>query len=141
MGLEPVPATMKITLARKEVGVGDRLAPTPPRNFDRYVPHAPEQAVAGQIAGIYGDALNAGQNQIVVLNKGARDGVEAGHVMALWRDGAQARDTTQAGSPDIKLPDERHGLLFVFRTFDKMSYALILTVKQPVSKGDRFSQP
>jgi len=138
---EPVPATMKITLARKEVGVGDRLAPTPPRNFDRYVPHAPEQAVAGQIAGIYGDALNAGQNQIVALNRGKRDNIERGHVLALWRDGSRILDKTQEKPETVKLPDERHGVLFVFEVFERVSYALIISVKEPVRVGDRFTQP
>jgi len=138
---KPVPSIFTMISLRQEAGVGDRLSPVPPRELTNLVPHAPASPLAGQIASIYGDGLTAGQNQIVVINKGARDGVEAGHVLALWRDGAQARDTTQPGAPEIKLPDERHGLVFVFRTFDKMSYALILTVKQPVSKGDRFSQP
>ncbi len=138
---KPVPSIFTMISLRQEAGVGDRLSPVPPRELASLVPHAPASPLAGQIASIYGDGLTAGQNQIVVLNKGARDGVEAGHVLALWRDGVQARDTTQPGAPEIKLPDERHGLIFVFRTFDKMSYALILTVKQPVSKGDRFSQP
>ena len=73
---------------RQEIGVGDRLAPVPPRDFANYAPHAPAGPMAGQIVSIYGDALTAGQNQIVALNRGARDGIERGHVLALWRDGA-----------------------------------------------------
>jgi hypothetical protein len=97
--------------------------------------------MAGQIVSLYGDALTAGQNQIVALNRGARDGVERGHVFALWRDGNHVIDKTDPSRPTIKLPDERHGMLFVFRVFDRMSYALILTVKEPVKPGDRFTQP
>jgi len=59
----------------------------------------------------------------------------------LIRNGARVVDSTDPGKPTIKLPDERHGLLFVFRVFDRMSYALILSVKNPVSPGDRFGQP
>jgi len=77
----------------------------------------------------------------VSLNKGARDGVERGHVLALWRDGVRAIDKTDSSRPLMKLPDERHGMLFVFRVFDRMSYALILSVKDPVKAGDRFTQP
>jgi hypothetical protein len=95
----------------------------------------------GQIVSLYGDALTAGQNQIVVLNRGARDGVERGHVLALWREGVRVIDKTDKSHPTIKLPDERHGMLFVFRVFDRMSYALILSVKDPVKPGDRFTQP
>ena len=50
-------------------------------------------------------------------------------------------DKTDASRPTIKLPDERHGMLFVFRVFDRMSYALILSVKDPVKPGDSFTQP
>jgi len=77
----------------------------------------------------------------VSLNRGTRDGIERGHVLALWRDGVSVIDTTDPSKPTIKLPDERHGNLFVFRVFDRMSYALILTVKEPVKAGDRFTQP
>jgi hypothetical protein len=105
------------------------------------VPHAPAQDTAGQIVSIYGDGLSAGQNHIVALNRGTKDGLERGHVLALWRDGKVVRDTSIESKEAIKLPDERHGLLFVFRVFDRMSYALILTVKEPVKPGDRFTQP
>lgn len=137
-----VPATFEVKQVRQEVNTGDRLAPVPPRNFERYVPHAPAKAVEGRIISVYGDSLNAGQNQIVAINKGSQDGLERGHVLALWRTGQEARDTTGSGRPEIiRLPDERHGRLFVFQTFRRVSYALILSVQQPVSAGDRFTQP
>lgn len=137
---EIVPDTFTVTNIRQEIRVGDRLSPVPPREFINYVPHAPGKPVEGQIVSIYGDGMTAGQNQIVALNKGSRDGIESGHVFALWRDGARVRDTTDGGT-QIKLPNERHGNLFVFRVFNRMSYALILSVKEPVAAGDRFTQP
>lgn len=136
-----IPSTFTTVSLRQEAMVGDRLAPMPVREFENLAPHAPAHDVAGQIVSIYGDSLTAGQNQIVALNRGTRDGLERGNVLALWRDGAVVRDTTEATKPLMKLPDERHGLLFVFRTFDRMSYALILSVKEPVKPGDRFTQP
>lgn len=136
-----VPSTLTIRQVKQEVGIGDRLAPSPQRNLDRYVPHAPSQPMAGQIAALYGEALNAGQNQIVALNRGKRDGVERGHVFALWRDGARVMDKTQERAEAIKLPDERHGILFVFEVYERVSYALIISVKEPVRPGDRFTQP
>ena len=136
-----IPSTFTVSTIRQEAAVGDRLAPVPPREFDNMVPHAPLKDVAGQIVSIYGEALSAGQNQIVTLNRGSRDGLDRGSVLALWRDGSTVRDMTAADKPLIKLPDERHGLLFVFRVFDRMSYALILNVKEPVKSGDRFTQP
>jgi len=136
-----VPATFKMTTIRLEAGVGDRLAPVPQRDYAAYVPHAPSQPIKGRIISIYGEAISAGQNQIIALNRGARDGVERGHVMALWRDGTMAVDTTDRSRPTMKLPDERIGTLFVFRVFDRVSYALILQSEDPVKPGDRFSQP
>jgi hypothetical protein len=138
---EIVPDTFTVSSVRQEIRVGDKLSPVPPREFTNYVPRAPGKDIAGQIVSIYGDSLTAGQNQIVALNRGSRDGMESGHVLALWRDGVRVVDRTDGGKTTIKLPDERHGNLFVFRVFNRMSYALILTVKEPVSPGDRFTQP
>ena len=138
---EIVPATFTVTSIRQEAGVGDRLSPVPSREYTNYAPHPPSGPVAGQIVSIYGDGLTAGQNQIVALNKGAKDGMERGHVLALLRDGKVVVDPTVRGREKLKLPDERHGVLFVFRVFDRMSYALILSVKDPVAPGDRFTQP
>jgi hypothetical protein len=138
---EIVPATFVVTSIRQEAGVGDRLAVVPAREFTNYAPHAPQGPMSGQIASLYGDALTAGQNQIVALNRGAVDGMERGHVLALLRDGVRTVDKTDPARPTIKLPDERNGMLFVFRVFDRMSYALILSAQTPVKPGDHFSQP
>ncbi|MFO1330672.1 MAG: LysM domain-containing protein [Rubrivivax sp.] len=136
-----VPSTFLIKSARLEAGVGDRLSPTPPSDLSAYVPHAPANAVEGRIVSVYGEAVRAGQNQIVALNRGARDGMERGHVLALWRAGRSDVDRTDGQRVAIRLPDERHGLLFVFRVFERVSYALILSVQDPVGVGDRFTQP
>lgn len=136
-----VPATFRLTSVRQEAGIGDRLAPVQQRDFSAYAPHAPAGPIDGQIISIYGEALTAGQNQIVALNRGARNGLERGHVLALFRDGAMTADKTDERRSAIKLPDERIGLLFVFRVFDKVSYALIVSAVDPVGRGDRFSQP
>jgi hypothetical protein len=138
---EIVPATFTVTTIRQEAGIGDRLAVVPPRELTNYAPHAPQGPMNGQIVSLYGDALTAGQNQIVALNRGSNEGMERGHVLALWRDGVSVIDRTDANRPTIKLPDERHGVLFVFRVFKRMSYALILSVQDPVKPGDRFTQP
>ena len=136
-----VPATFVMTSGRLEAGVGDRLAPMPPRDFTAFVPHAPAQPVDGRVVSIYGDGLTAGQNQIVALNRGLRDGLERGHVLALWRAGTPAIDRTQVKAQAMQLPDERSGLVFVFRVFDRVSYALILSAVDPVQAGDRVSPP
>ena len=138
---EIVPATFTVTNIKQEANVGDRLALVPSREFTNYSPHAPQGPMDGQIVSIYGDGLTAGQNQIVALNRGSAQGMERGHVLALLTNGDRVTDRTDPNRPVIKLPDERHGLLFVFRVFDRMSYALILSVKDPVQAGDRFTQP
>ncbi|MFN0186307.1 MAG: LysM peptidoglycan-binding domain-containing protein [Aquabacterium sp.] len=137
----PVPSSFTLTSARLEAGVGDRLSPVPQRDYAAYVPRAPSKAIDGHIVSIYGEALTAGQNQIVALNRGGRDGMERGHVLALWRAGVATTDRTEPGKKTpIQLPDERVGLLFVFRVFDRVSYALILNAVDPIKTGDRFSQ-
>ncbi|URI09848.1 LysM peptidoglycan-binding domain-containing protein [Aquincola tertiaricarbonis] len=136
-----VPATVRIISNREEVGIGDRLAPVPSRDFSSYAPHAPANPVNGRIIAIYGDALSAGQNQIVSLNRGSADGMERGHVLSLWQRGATTVDRSDPDRAVMQLPDERNGLLFVFSVFDRVSYALILQVQAPVRAGDRFTQP
>jgi LysM repeat protein len=139
--VEIVPATVVVSSTRMEANVGDRLAPVPSRDLSAYAPHAPAAPVSGSIVSVYGEALLAGQNQIVALNHGARDGMERGHVLALWTAGAQRIDSTDPKRVAIKLPDEQQGLLYVFQVFDRVSYALILSVNVPVRRGDRFTQP
>jgi LysM repeat protein len=136
-----VPDTFRITSTRLEAGVGDRLSPVPQQELVAYTPHPPAGVVDGRIVSVYGDGLRAGQNQVVAINRGSRDGIERGHVLALWRAGVEAVDNTEGRKVAMRLPDERHGLLFVFRTFSRVSYALILNVQEPVRAGDRFSQP
>ncbi|EHR73087.1 LysM domain-containing protein [Burkholderiales bacterium JOSHI_001] len=136
-----VPSSIMVTSIRQEVGVGDRLAPVPAHDYSAYVPHPPSAPISGQLISIYGEALTAGQNQIVAINRGTKDGVERGHVLALWRAGTNSVDRTSEDRQLLKLPDERVGLLFVFRVFDQVSYALILQSVDPVSPGDRFTQP
>ena len=135
------PATFRLMKLRLEAGIGDRLAVVPPSEFSNYSPRAPQSPISGQIVSIYGEGVYAGQNQIVALNKGKRDELESGHVLALWRSGAYVTDPTERSLPTIRLPDERHGLLFVFRVFERMAYALILAVRDPVQIGDIFTPP
>ena len=136
-----VPATVAIKSVRMEVSVGDRLAPLPSRDLDAYAPHRPETPMSGRVLQIYGDGLSAGQNQIVALNRGARDGVERGHVLALWRHGDRRVKQIDGQRTDLQLPNEPNGLLFVFNVFERTSYALILSVNVPVFPGDNFTQP
>ena len=77
----------------------------------------------------------------MIINKGTRDGVENGHVLAILKDGARLVDKTDEQRANIRLPDERNGLLMVFRTFDKLSYGLVLDITSGVKIGDRLVNP
>ena len=139
---EIIPATIDITDAKEEMRVGDRLLPEPPRELQNYVPHAPQAPVDARIVSVYGSAVaNAAQNQVVVINRGTRDGMESGHVLAIMKAGARLVDKTDATLPQIKLPDERNGLLMVFRTFERLSYALVLDITSGVKVGDHLVNP
>lgn len=137
-----VPATLDIVSAKEEMLTGDRLLPTPERGYLSYVPHAPAGDIDGRIVSIYGSAVaNAAQNQVVVINRGRRDGLESGHVLAILKNGRQLADKTDPQRPMLKLPDERNGLLMVFLTFEKLSYALVLDITDGVRIGDRLTTP
>ncbi|TFY97867.1 LysM peptidoglycan-binding domain-containing protein [Ramlibacter rhizophilus] len=140
----PVPASLDVVSAREEIRVGDRLLPEPPRELVSYVPRAPQQPLQGAaVVSMYGNAVGvAGQNQIVTLNKGRADGLEPGHVLAILKEGRRVLDRAQNGDREqIKLPDERNGLLMVFRSFDRLSYALVLETSEGVKVGDRLVSP
>ena len=137
-----VPATIDIVAAKEEMRVGDRMLPEPPRELTAYIPHAPSSETMGRIVSVYGSAVvNAGQNQVVAINRGKRDGMEPGHVLAILKDGARVVDKSDPTQPLMKLPDERNGLLMVFRTYDRLSYALILEITDSVRVGDRLVNP
>jgi nucleoid-associated protein YgaU len=139
---EITPATIDIVAAKEEMRVGDRLLPEPARELLSYSPRAPSGAVDGRIVSVYGSAVvNAAQNQVVVINKGSRDGMERGTVLAIQKYGERMVDKTDATRPTMKLPDERNGLLMVFRTFDRLSYALVLDITDGVKVGDRLTNP
>jgi hypothetical protein len=139
---EIVPATIDIVAAKEEMRVGDRLVAEPPAESQSYVPHAPTVPISGQIVSVYGSAVTyAAENQVVVVNRGTRDGLERGHVMAILKDGQVLNDRTDSARTQIKLPNERNGLLMVFRTFENLSYALVLQITDGVKVGDRFTNP
>jgi hypothetical protein len=137
-----VPATIDITASKEEMRVGDRLLPEPPRQLQSYTPRAPAAAVDARVVSVYGSAVaNVAQNQVVSINRGASDGMEVGHVLAILKNGARVIDKTDPSLPLMKLPNERNGLMMVFRTFDRVSYALILENTDSVRVGDRLINP
>ena len=136
------PATIDIVAAKEEIRVGDRLVPEPPPDIQSYTPHAGKGSVQARVVSVYGSAVaNAAQNQVVVINKGLADGLKPGQVLSVLNDGARLIDSTDPQKTQIKLPDERNGLVMVFRPFDKVSYALILEITRGVKVGDRLQNP
>src|SRR5437879_2948099 len=141
------PATVRIVNSKKEISAGDRLIPAPPPTIPQYVPHAPSSAVSGRIIGLYDSLATSvgGRDSIISVNRGRRHGLEVGHVLAVYRnvvvydqsDYLKSRDR----SPVIQLPPERYGLAFVFRTFESVSYALIMESSRPVQGGDIVQNP
>ena len=90
---------------------------------------------------VYSGVENAGQNQIVAINKGLVDGLERGHVLRVLTNGELVRDRTDASRPLLKLPNEIKGDLMVFSVFNRVSYGLILEIKEPVTVGDYAIDP
>jgi hypothetical protein len=140
---EYVPATVTLSATKEEVRAGDRLLPAPARAFANYIPRAPELDVDASVVSIYGSSsvTYAAQNQVVAINKGAEDGIEAGYVLSLLTKGARVKDSTDPSKAMIKLPSEINGTAMVFRTFDRVSYALILEIRDGVRVGDRLVNP
>jgi LysM repeat protein len=138
-----IPASIDILEAKDEIQVGFRMLPEPERQFFNYVPHAPSGPMEGRIVSIYSSSglVNASQNQVVLINRGRRDGLENGHVMAVLKNGETLIDRTDPSRTLIKLPNERNGLLMVFKTFEKLSYGLILDITDGVRVGDRLVSP
>jgi len=96
------------------------------------------------IYGGLGKVGEAGPLSVITINRGRADGLEVGHVLALYALGGTVRDTSKPrGAPDafIKLPEERSGLSFVFRVFDRVSYALVMHATRPVSPLDVVQTP
>ena len=141
--LEQVPATLDITAAKEEIRAGDRLLPAPERGSTNYTPRAPEGDVDARVVSIYGSnaMVNAGQNQVITINRGERDGIAPGYVLNLLTKGDRVKDNTDDAKAVIKLPSESNGMAMVFRTFDRVSYALILDVRTTVHIGDRLVNP
>lgn len=130
-------STATITYATQEILKGDRLVPAPGIIFNNYAPHAPEVEINGRIISVYGGVTEIAKGSIVTLNRGARDGLEMGNVLAIYR-------RSQTRMPDgkmIALPEERSGLVFVFRIFEHVSYALVVQSRGTILIHDAVKNP
>jgi hypothetical protein len=137
------PATLKLLHTEKEVIAGDRLVPASDEAFTaNFFPKAPSKTINGDIIAVLGGVSQIGQNQVVVIDRGARDGLEVGDVLAVYQRGQVIPDVVSAKRNDtVQLPDERAGELMVFRTFDKVSYGLIMRATTAMHVLDLVRNP
>lgn len=160
------PATAEITHAKEEIFTKDRLISAPDVFQANYVPHAPDLDIKGRIIKIYGGVAEGGPNSVVSINRGSLEGLEVGHVLAISRYGRVIKDPEYIEPKDeknkskkpisdkekssgelilepgqIKLPDERIGLLMVFKTFDHVSYGLVMEATEAIITLDSVSKP
>ena len=152
-------STAEVVKSTQEINKGDRLTPATEGAVPSYVPHSPESGVKGKIISVLGGVNESAQYSVVVLNLGKRNGLEVGHVLAGMRAGATVSTKTGESTwnsfvpnfihesnaeklpSTVKLDDERNGLLFVFRVFDKVSYALVMSSNRPFKVGDVVQTP
>jgi hypothetical protein len=134
------PAEFVLQTSKQEVTMGDRLLPTPRPDVVSYIPRAPGREIRGRVLGT-GGVNFAGQYAVVSLNRGRVDGIEEGHVLAVDIAGAKIVDRFKGQRKEFVLPDQQNGLLFVFRVFNKVSYALVMDAVKPISVGDTVHTP
>ena len=141
-------STLTLISANQEIVVGDRLIQVPREQIISYPPHAPERTVDGRVIAMPSSLIEAGRNAVITLDVGARDGIEIGHVLALHHANGtidiwdqKNPYTLQPDKRTLRLPDERIGLAFVFRVFDRVSYALVLNTTKQVEVGDWVHKP
>ncbi len=133
-------ATMLLSSTRQEVQIGDRVLPTEERKVDStFFPSSPATETRGEIISVFGGVTQVGTYDVVVLNRGEREGLQVGNVLAIYKRGALVRD--RIANETIRLPSERSGLLMVFRTFEKLSYGLVLAAEKPLAINDEVRNP
>ncbi|HQN65029.1 MAG TPA: LysM peptidoglycan-binding domain-containing protein [Methylophilus sp.] len=149
------PASADIIRAKEEIFARDRIVVAPDEFKNSFLPHAPDSEINGRIIRIYGGVAEGGPNTVVSINRGKNDGLEEGHVLAISRHGRSVRDPEFKAKKDaklltedeikngdiVKLPNERVGLLMVFRAFDRVSYALIMNASDAVYTLDSVNTP
>ncbi|MDE2155598.1 MAG: LysM peptidoglycan-binding domain-containing protein [Xanthomonadaceae bacterium] len=143
------PSTLLLLDSTKEIRTGDRIMPIDDTPYDPYYyPHAPKSVPANARVIAFADALDAaGSRQVVALSIGARDGVDNGQTFTIYEPGENIHDDVASNSmrrsfgKRVTLPDEYVGHVMVFRTFDRVSYGLIMDGLRPVHIGNRLRMP
>jgi len=136
-------STVAITKAVQEIAPGDRLVKAPPFSALPFVPRSPGTKISARIIASSDNSVSeVGPQSVVIINRGAREGMEVGHVLALYRDRPSVTPAGSANKADlVKLPQERYGVVLVFRVFEKVSYALVMNTTRPVNILDVARTP
>ena len=136
------PVTVHVLSSARETLEGDILLPQKVDVKMDFIPRAPGRPVEGSVISVIDERSMVAENDIVIINRGARDGLEPGHVLAIWEAGKQVTDRTpHRESHTVQLPEERNGLFMVFKTFDRMSYGLTLESSREIRVGDTVRSP
>ena len=133
------PATLSLLKSQREALVGDRLLD---QEFDiplQFIPRAPDTEISGRIIHVLDGLAIIGQYHVVVLNRGANHGLDVGHVMTVWQAGQIVKD--RIARENVLLPDEPAGTLMIFKTYDRISYALIMEATSEIHLLDKFKNP
>lgn len=138
--LEGEIATLLMTRTTEEVRVGDRLLAEEERAIDStFFPSAPASEIEAKIIAVEGGVSQVGKMDVVVINRGQREGLEVGNVLAIYKFGGMVKDRVKGDM--VALPDERAGLVMVFRTFEKLSLGLVLEAERPLAISDIARNP
>jgi hypothetical protein len=134
------PSTIEILRSRYEINRGDHLLRSDEEIIINYAPHSPEKRISGRIISAYEGVNEVARNAIIAINLGKKNGMEIGHVLTAYRNGAWV-DSKLEGRRQVKLPEERVGLIFVFRVYDNISYALVMQSSRQLQTGDVVRTP
>jgi nucleoid-associated protein YgaU len=133
-------STLMLQRSTQEVRLGDRLFTSEERAINSsFMPSAPQSSVEGLIIDVPRGVTQIGVFDVVTLDRGKRDGLAEGNVLAIYKTGEMVRD--RITGEQVKIPDERSGLLMVFRTYDKLSYALVLHASRSLAIMDKVRNP
>lgn len=134
-------STMQVLMAKEEILKGDLLVPADLPNLRAYVPRRAEQDVSGLIMSVYGGVGSGGRNSVITLNVGDQAGVEPGHVLGLFSKRSTTFKDKDGKTRSMALPEERYGIVYVFRVFDRVAYALVMDATRPLAVGDAVKNP
>lgn len=134
------PAVALLARTQREARIGDRLLPVEDEPFlADFLPHAPPQPVGGRIIAAFDGVSQISQYQIVAINRGRAHGLEPGHVLQILQLGDKVVDPY--GRDRIQLPDQPAGQLLVFKTEDRLSFGLVMSVTRPAHVLDKVEKP